>query len=426
MKDSMKLFEIAVIIAGLLVLPLLLVIPLNTGLHEAYAGKGFGISLGMISYIWMLESIVISTRPKWMEKKIGLLDMYKIHGTLGTMAIFVMLIHNIAMDSSGPVKTAGQAGLILSLIAIAFSFLFFTDFFTVRIPALCKFREEILKKYINHEISVWIHRANLLAATAIFFHVSLNAKLRSNIAFYSVFFLVTLAAAVLYGLSKYKLFVRPDSGTVADIQRLDDTVLGLSIKAQPEFIRSIKPGSFLFVCFPEYKGLKEYHPFSVVKKDKETFYIAVSENGDFTRKLKELKPDAEVFLSGSYGILQKMMKESGNKPVVMIGGGIGVTPLISLINGNLDRKIYLFYSVNRTKRILFKDVFEKWMDYPFIKVFVRKSRFTVDDIVKAVPNHETMNYIISGPSSMTQEFYKDLIKSGVDENSIYFESFSLL
>ncbi len=62
--------------------------------------------------------------------------------------------------------------------------------------------------------------------------------------------------------------------------------------------------------------------------------------GDFTKNLPNLEIGEKVNLTRGYGVLSSMIEKSGkNEKFVLIGGGIGVVPLLGLAD-KFDNKKY--------------------------------------------------------------------------------------
>lgn len=54
----------------------------------------FYVFLGLIAYTWWLLSIVLSVRPAWLHRFVGLPAIYGLHGALGVLAIAAVYVHS--------------------------------------------------------------------------------------------------------------------------------------------------------------------------------------------------------------------------------------------------------------------------------------------------------------------------------------------
>ena len=134
-------------------------------------------------------------------------------------------------------------------------------------------------------------------------------------------------------------------------------------------------------------------------------------------------------------------------PVVLIGGGIGITPMLSMLNWCLQeqpgREVWLFYGVrNRSELVMqmhLKDLVEQ---HPNFHLHLCMSDPHVDDLAKhsSGPVHlhhgrvdvdllrrllplKPYHYYICGPTPMMQSLVSALEEWGVPEGRIHFEAF---
>lgn len=68
----------------LVILPLPLLWLLNAGLTDSFHNLLI-YDLGLLAYTYWLTIVYLSTRPKWLERWLGLPKMYLVHGLLGVV-----------------------------------------------------------------------------------------------------------------------------------------------------------------------------------------------------------------------------------------------------------------------------------------------------------------------------------------------------
>lgn len=408
----------------LFVVPLPLIISLATGLDILYQGQKMGINLGIYAYVWMLVSLYLSSRPKWIDCLIGLPDMYMIHGVSAIFIVISMYLHKTILPSAGLVEWTGDTAFNLFLFLIAYSIFFMASWFTNRV-AILKTLKNKLDKLLKYELSLWVHRLNLVVIILIYVHIWLISYI-SEI----TLFMVLISLYTLFAFGAYILYVsRKYSGTakarVTAVNKLDTSVVEIEFSAKQ--IKGVKSGDFIFVAFPHHKHLTSLHPFSVVndpEKDNK-IVLAVDGVGDFTKELSNLKVGEAVRYSKGYGILNAIVKTAApNEKFVFIGGGIGITSLLSLSVSNPTKDIKFIYTARKNKKLLYQEQFENMRNNQAFSYFAQNGRLSKAQMQAEIPLGSQYTYIIAGPTGMNTFYHQYLVANGISKNKIYAENFA--
>ena len=123
-----------------------------------------------------------------------------------------------------------------------------------------------------------------------------------------------------------------------------------------------KPGQFVEVSI---FGVGEA-PISISSSPtkKGSFDLVVREVGNVTSALHRLEAGSKIGIRGPFGNGFDM-KQFAGKDILIIGGGIGLVPLRSVINYIIDKKsdfgkLTILYGTRNPTEILFKDEIKKW------------------------------------------------------------------
>jgi predicted ferric reductase len=198
----------------------------------------------------------------------------------------------------------------------------------------------------------------------------------------------------------------------------------------------IQPGQFMLIRFLTKNLWWQTHPFSLSKfPDGKTIRLSIKNVGDFTSVVKYIKKGSPVYIDGPYGIFtRKVVKK--NK-VLLIAGGIGITPVRSLLEDLLIQKkdVVFLYSNKVKEEIVFKNEFDSlqktkpFLAYYFLSQENQKGfisgRIDAQQIQELVKDVRDRDIFICGPLPMMQSLKNDLVNIGVPKSQIHYEQFSL-
>jgi len=425
LRDHRFIFNMIWLIV-LLTIPLPLIVTIGNGLPEVFGSRVLAINLGVFAYSWMLSAIFLSSQPKWLDRIIGLPDMYIIHGVTAIFAVIFMYLHDQLLKSSGLISLTGEWAMYIFMAVIIYSLVFMAGWVNSRISILMRIKK-MLEKIFKHELSMWIHRLNLVAALLAFLHVLLIPYVRSIAPFTVLVILYTVIAFGAYGHYAYNKYLNVKVGILKNIRKVDSNITEVTITTSKSILRKIEAGDFSFISFPNVKGMKELHPFSILNIPERDGYVQMSIEGvgDFTKNLPKLEVGEKVNLTRGYGVLSSMIEKSGkNEKFVLIGGGIGVVPLLGLADKFDNKDITFLYTVKKDKKLLYQEKFELWNERSNFKSYSQNGRFTTEQLDKYLPVGEEYNYIIAGPMVMNLAYEKMLKGKGIKKNRIFYEGFN--
>ena len=200
---------------------------------------------------------------------------------------------------------------------------------------------------------------------------------------------------------------------------------------------SYKAGQFINIFLKD-SSIAEGKSYTVSSAPLEdVFQITVRDAGPFSHALCSMSIGDTFFGTTPYGYFYN---ESDTSTLVMIAGGVGVTPFRSMIvdalKKNPARKIILFYSNKTVSDNIFKNEFEKLQqEYKnfVVKNYItreeivtngfQKGRVQVSDILQEIENVKDKEILICGGIVFVRDFWKGLQNCGVDEDCIYTEAF---
>jgi predicted ferric reductase len=206
------------------------------------------------------------------------------------------------------------------------------------------------------------------------------------------------------------------------------------------------PGQFHFLKLyrgdPRYDG--EEHHFTISSSPTQPGFLTstIKESGDFTATIGATKPGATVHLEGPYGRFSFLL-HPGRKDLVFLAGGIGITPLMSMLrflrDTESERKVVLLYANRKERDIIFRKELEEMVrgGHPRLRVvhvlthphLTWKGEYGYIDqgMIRRYCGIDIkgLQFYVCGPQGMMKMIERELKELGVEASQIFSERFWL-
>jgi len=199
---------------------------------------------------------------------------------------------------------------------------------------------------------------------------------------------------------------------------------------QPVF--AYLPGQFVMLQLLNPDGTvwakAAYSLTSAPDESRDAIQLAIKVRGDFTQRAHDLKPGDFLNVQGPFG---RFVLPEGEAPLVLLAGGIGITPFRSMLRQSLargsGRRIILIYSC-RTLQVMpyFDELQELARQHPNFKCVITFTGYAPDGwtgetgrigqklIAKHVADPKTAEFMACGTNEFVKDMYESLAKLGVD------------
>lgn len=217
-----------------------------------------------------------------------------------------------------------------------------------------------------------------------------------------------------------------------------ENVISLSFKPVDNLEYKFIPGQYVNIKPQTISGHGKSYTISSLPSEK-NIVITIKRKGQVSSAILDLPIGARLFLAGPYGYF---FPEENSGDLVMLAGGIGITPLYSIIKSRLKsnnkNNITLFYSNKTLKEAPFLDELvslekNKSSALKIINVLTQEtiksplvleySRINREMLMKYVVSTDNKCYYICGSVGFVNDVWKMLKDIGVEEGRIFTESF---
>lgn len=391
---------------------------------------------GLISVNLVLTQFLLIGRIGWIEPSFGHDKLARIHHKVGKYAFYFIILHFcliiISYSLIGKVNVVEQFLILFNTYPdIPKAFIAFLLFIFI-VP-----------------ISIFIHRLKLKYETWYVIHLMLYVavlfayghQLQVGSDFANRFFVYywyalygfVLGNFVLFRLGKplYNFFTQQFWIEKVTPENAEVTSIYINGKNLDKFPRV--GGQFMILRFLDSKRWWQAHPFSLSwGSGNKLLRVSVKNSGDFTSEISGVKVGTRILIDGMHGIFTKKLAK--RKKVLFLVGGIGITPIRSMIEdmskeGGWD--MVLLYSNKSSQDIVFQKELKQF-SVKVINVISEDTsykgeagRIDKEKIQRLVPDVSKRDVYLCGPGAFMDALIAALKEIGLKDDQIHFEKFSL-
>jgi predicted ferric reductase len=294
-------------------------------------GKICGLLAGTLVFL----QFALGAKLKILDRVFGLHRLLFAHRFLGvSVAVFATL--HLLFIFAPKAREIGVLGLEIfpELLGVAVLIGLWTAVFT-----------GLWREFLHLRYQVWyrFHRLGMFSGVVLVtLHVlNVTDDLAEGWALYALLTAFGLYAALFVWAKgiKPRLLKRRMYGVTKVTPAGKDTY-NVEMSPQHGKIFSYAPGQFAFLTFHSEALQRERHPWTISSTPTrpESLIFTIKCSGDFTASIGKLKPGDTALVDGPYGLFSYAAHVRDPKgELVMIAGGVGVTPMLSMLRYMADR-----------------------------------------------------------------------------------------
>ena len=399
-----------------------------------------GKVLAVIAACLLLLQIFWSARLTFLDKTFGLNNLYIIHRMLGLVILGLVLAHPVLVQ------------LADDMLFIPFQLRYWPEFTGLFLAVLVTglVLGSLWRPSLGIPYHWWrpLHQITGAAVMVLLFVHVLNVSETFQAGFPRQATYAAAGLTILFYITvKTRLWgTRRHPFVLTALEAAGEEAYGIRIKPQPQGnsrrhrpvpLDSL-PGQFAFVSISSPNISREEHPFTIASSptEPEGLQFIIRACGDWTSRVPDLRTGDQVFVDGPYGLFTHL-RCTPDQDMIMIAGGIGITPMLSMLRYMADtqdhRRVTLVWS-NKTKRhIIYPQEIQALQD--------RLPQLTIHHVLTAQPGGRRLDQgrlaellsgcshkaavFVCGPPQMMHAVHVALRGLGFPRRQIFMERFSL-
>jgi predicted ferric reductase len=399
----------------------------------------FSVALGFLGLAMMGLQFIMTARFPGVTSPYGIDVVYHFHRQISFVIFALIAAHPIILFITRPttieflnVVTAPWSARLGVAALLALAFVTFTSLY--RLPLRFSYEPWRISHGLVGALAIVLSRVHMLFVG---YYVDTTAKQ----VVWLVHGILWIGALLYIRIAKPMLMLRRPY-IVEEVRQERGNVYTLVLKPDGHKSMQFKPGQFVWLTIWNSPFAIKEHPFSFSSSamENERLELAIKELGDFTSKIKTIIPGTKAYLDGPYGVFS--IDDNPAPGYVFLAGGIGVTPMMSMLrtmrDRNDQRRVILFYGNKTEDEITFREEIDELRDDLNLEIihvleqapdgWEGETGFITPAMMARYLPQDRFNllYFICGPEPMMDAVENGLVQLGISLEQTHAERFNLV
>ena len=406
-------------------------------------GRGFwrelSVGLGFAGLSMMGLQFFLTGRFQGITSPYGIDVVYHFHRAISLLAFIFLLLHPLILLFSAP-ATLGLLNPVSAPWWITAGSIAFFAFALIVISSLYR-----LQLGLSYERWRIIHGYVAVAAVTLSLGhmIGVNYYLQGDVkrALW-IAITITWVMALLYIRLVKPLLMRRRPYTIEAVIQERCSSWTLMLRPDGHAGMEFKPGQFVWLTIGKSPFSIREHPFSFSSSamQPEKLAFTIKELGDFTATIGNVTPGTRAYIDGPYGSFTPDRYQFSG--YVFIAGGVGITPVMSILRTFADRHelrpLLLFYGSREWEEVTFREELELLQCQLNLKVVHvlteppegwtgEQGYIDAKVMGRHLPEKRMeCEYFVCGPLPMQQGIRSALEQLGVPSEQVQSESFNFV
>lgn len=397
----------------------------------------FGVGLGFVGIAVMALQFLTTGRLRFIAPVFGPDFVLQFHRQAGIVGFLLVLSHPLVLIFANPDYLAYFDPRVNFLRAVALS--------AVLIALILLIVTSLWREPVGLNYEWWRLLHGVLALAVVFIGMVHGIQVGHYLeplwkqGVWAGLLLGTMYLAVHTRVVRpWRLRKRPYR--VADIHEEEGDAWTLVLEPDGHSGMTFKAGQYAWITLADSPFRLQQHPFSFSSSARQQqICFTAKALGDFTTTWEHIEPGAPAYLEGPYGAFTLDRDAYG---AVLIMGGIGITPAMSILRTMCDegdlRPVILIYANPAWEEITFREKLDELAEQINLLIvhvleeppedWTGETGYVDEELLAAhLPeNREAYEYFICGPTPMMNSSEVALRELGISWKQIYSERFQIV
>jgi predicted ferric reductase len=386
------------------------------------------------SYFAVIGIFLVARIP-WVERGVGHDRLVTWHRKLGPWSLYLVGAHVlfIVLSFAGQDQVALGVELWRMLNTFEWMWWALVGFILMVTAGVTSYKKARAK--MSYETWWIIHIYTYAAIAASFMHQVLNGQMfighPLNRLYWTTLYILMAAAIIVYRFGIPLVRSLRHNLVVDKVVVEGPGIISVIMRGRALKKLAAEGGQFFSWRFLAKSHFLMSHPYSLSAAPTENYLrITVKDLGDHSRSVADLKPGTRVFVEGPYGAFTA--GRATKKHIVMIGGGVGITPIRALMDEFKNGvELDVIYRVSRSEDLVLKSELDHLAKQSggtarvhYLVGSRREHPMDAKSLELLVPRISDSDIYICGPGPLVESVKEAARELGVPKNRFHDEAFA--
>jgi predicted ferric reductase len=383
------------------------------------------------SYLALVGLVLVARMP-WIEKSVGHDRLVIWHRKLGPYSMYLVTFHVlfVILGYAGNDRIPMAIELGRMIFRYPWMLPAFVGFLFFAAAGITSYKK--VRKNMSYETWWTIHLYTYLAIALAFMHQVLTGPMfighPLNKLYWELLYIYSALVLVMYRFVIPNVRSLRHSVKVEQIVHEGPGVYSIIMKGRSLNKLDAHGGQFFGWRFLTKGQWWISHPYSLSAAPTDKYLrVTVKDLGDQSGVIKDIKPGTRVFFEGPYGTFVASRASKGH--VVLVGGGVGITPLRALLEEfDVSKEIDVIFRASKAEDLVLRHELDELAKMRGARVhYLVGSRnehpMSAKYISALIPAFRDADVYVCGPTPLVEAVKEAAKTVGIPKNRFHDEAF---